>query len=219
MAHIIFSDECLSSFIPRSWEEFFNSFEIEKELDKLDTLLLNEVFYPDRSLIFRAFELSPKPKVIIIGQDPYYQKGVADGLAFSATTLTGSLRNIFKVLNEDGFKSQGSSLEKWAKEGVLLLNQALTVQRGKASSHLRLWKNFTRYLIRYLGTKEYLIWILWGKKSQEYRKFINPSHSIIEGSHPSPNVTDGSFLKGKYFSECNNLLQEKGLSPINWNLD
>lgn len=175
--------------------------------------------------VFKAFELTPlqKVKVVIIGQDPYHTPHVANGLAFSAqrgASMPQSLRNIFLKLKQEGYKADNPCLESWATQGVLLLNTALTVFSGQAESHLPLWKTFTTELVKYLGTRDGLVWILWGKKAEAFLPYISQQKSyVLIGGHPSPINTKGTFMSGNYFQLANQCLQKMGKTPIDWNLE
>lgn len=184
--------------------------------------------YPPGSEIFAAFNYTPfdAVKVVILGQDPYHGAGQANGLCFSVKdgiTHPPSLRNIFKELHSDlGFEiPQSGNLEKWARQGVLLLNATLTVRAKQAGSHQnRGWENFTDRVIFTLSEiKEHLVFILWGKFAQNKELLIDSSkHGIIKSPHPSPFSADKGFFGSKPFSKTNAYLAEKQLEPINWNL-
>lgn len=175
--------------------------------------------------VFKAFELTPlqKVKVVIIGQDPYHKPFVANGLAFSAqrgASTPDSLRNIFLKLKQEGYKADNPCLESWATQGVLLLNTALTVFSGQAESHLSLWKTFITELIKYLGKRDGLVWILWGKKAEAFLPYISQQKSyVLIGGHPSPINTKGTFMSGNYFQLANQCLQKLDKAPIDWNLE
>lgn len=182
------------------------------------------VIYPDTKNTFRAFKLCQlkDTKVVILGQDPYHD-GSATGLAFanSATSprISPSLKNIFKAIETDYDTfciNFDETLETWAEDGVLMLNTALTVEKGKAGSHLDMWKPFTEELItRLSSTKDDLIFVLWGKKAQEYEKLIKGDNIILKAPHPAAESYTGGragFYTCGHFSAINRILKH----PINW---
>lgn len=185
--------------------------------------------YPPGKLIFNAFNLTPfdKVKVVILGQDPYHGPGQAHGLSFSVpdgVQFPPSLINIFKELNNDlGIPMPHSgNLEKWAREGVLLLNASLTVRAGQAASHSRHgWEAFTDAAIRALSEeREHLVFILWGNYAIAKRALIDPfKHLILTSVHPSPLSASRGFFGCHHFSKTNNYLIEHNIEPIDWKLD
>ncbi|MBQ0130437.1 MAG: uracil-DNA glycosylase [bacterium] len=185
--------------------------------------------YPPGKLIFNAFNLTPfdKVKVVILGQDPYHGPGQAHGLSFSVpdgVQFPPSLLNIFKELNNDlGIPmAHSGNLEKWAREGVLLLNASLTVRAGQAASHSRHgWETFTDAAIRALSEeREHLVFILWGNYAIAKRALIDPfKHLILTSVHPSPLSASRGFFGCHHFSKTNNYLIEHNIEPINWKLD
>lgn len=185
--------------------------------------------YPPGKLIFNAFNLTPfdKVKVVILGQDPYHGPGQAHGLSFSVpdgVQFPPSLLNIFKELNNDlGIPmAHSGNLEKWAREGVLLLNASLTVRAGQAASHSRHgWEAFTDAAIRALSEeREHLVFILWGNYAIAKRALIDPfKHLILTSVHPSPLSASRGFFGCHHFSKTNNYLIEHNIEPIDWKLD
>lgn len=183
--------------------------------------------YPPGSQIFKAFELTPVPevKVVILGQDPYHGPGQAMGLSFSVPDNVPpppSLKNIFKEIEDDlGIKMSGyPNLEKWARQGVLLLNAVLTVRGGEAASHSRIgWEEFTDAVIRYISDNcEGVVFLLWGNFARSKRDLIDTSrHHVLEAAHPSP-LARGAFFGCKHFSKTNSLLAAQGRTPIDWQL-
>lgn len=180
-------------------------------------------FYPKESLVLKAVELTPNPKVIILGQDPYHGEGEANGLAFGINSnkkIPPSLRNILKELKSDlGIECQNLSLEGWAKEGVLLLNTVLTVKPNKPGSHFGIgWEVFTDSIIKKHGDTGNKVFILWGKKAQAKKHLINPNNNcIIESNHPSPlSANRGGFFGTKPFSKANEWLLACGIEPVDW---
>lgn len=188
-----------------------------------------KTIYPPGPLIFNAFEKIPfdKVKVVILGQDPYHGAGQAHGLCFSVpdgVTPPPSLINIFKELNADTGTPVPASgnLEKWAKQGVLLLNAMLTVRANSPASHSKIgWENFTDTVIRLLSDKKQgIVFILWGRFAQDKQELIDETkHHILKAAHPSPFSANNGFFGCRHFSKANELLKEEGLEPIDWRLD
>ncbi|MBQ8410814.1 MAG: uracil-DNA glycosylase, partial [Ruminiclostridium sp.] len=184
--------------------------------------------YPDMYDIFNALKLTPynDVKAVILGQDPYHEPNQAHGLAFSVkdgVKLPPSLINIYKELNTDlGLPiPEKGDLTKWAKEGVLLLNTALTVRRGNANSHRgKGWEIFTDSIIKAMNEREKpVVFILWGANARAKTALItNPNHKILTCAHPSPLSAYNGFFGCKHFSKCNDFLKEKGITPIDWSL-
>jgi len=177
------------------------------------------IIFPMESNILRAFKEVPfdSVQVVILGQDPYHD-GSATGLAFDnsvAKKPSPSLRNILKEVAEDtGEKPTPkvlSYLEHLPTQGVLLLNTALTVEKGSPESHLELWQEFTQEVIKALNAKQKLVWVLWGAKAQKFSKNINPNHTIVAAAHPSP-FSYHKFKGCKCFTEVNKHL----VNPIKW---
>ena len=206
------------------WESpgFHNFMNIIKEKYKENTC------FPEYNNIFNALKLTPysKIKVVILGQDPYHGVGEAHGLSFSVQDgikKPPSLKNIFKELHDDlGFdEPESGNLENWAKEGVLLLNSVLTVEKDKAASHKDLgWNLFTDHIIKLLNQKETpIVFILWGNFAKSKKVFItNKKHLVLESVHPSPFSVYNGFFGSKPFSKTNNFLIKTGQTPIDWNL-
>lgn len=182
--------------------------------------------YPPAKLIFNAFDLCPfdNVKVVIIGQDPYHGPGQAHGLCFSVPEgidFPPSLVNIFKEINDDLHVEipQSGNLERWAKQGVLLLNATLTVKAHQAGSHQNKgWEQFTDAAIRVLNEeKEHLVFLLWGSYAQRKGEFIDRKrHLVLQSPHPSPLSAYRGFFGNGHFSKANAYLTENGLEPINW---
>lgn len=183
--------------------------------------------FPPGSQIFRAFELTPVPqvKVVILGQDPYHGLGQAHGLSFSVpdgVPAPPSLKNIFKEIETDlGVRMSGyPNLERWARQGVLLLNAILTVRAGEAASHSRIgWEEFTDAVIRYISDNcSGVVFMLWGNFARSKRELIDRSrHYVLEAAHPSP-LARGAFFGCRHFSQANRLLEAQGKTPIDWQL-
>ncbi len=201
--------------------------------EKIVTFLKDEkkagkVIYPPGKLIFNAFECTSfdKVKVVIIGQDPYHNPGQAHGLCFSVPDKIApppSLINIFKELRDDldiPVPNTGN-LEKWAKQGVLLLNASLTVEAGKPMSHSEIgWHIFTDETIRHVSKdKDHVVFLLWGKFAQNKESLIDSTkHKILKAAHPSPLSAWNGFMGCRHFSKANYWLKEMGEQPIDWTL-
>ncbi len=188
----------------------------------------HKVIFPPGNLIFNAFNHTPfdKVKVVIIGQDPYHGRGQANGLCFSVSPgikSPPSLVNIFKELNDDlgiPIPNHGN-LEKWADQGVFLLNATLTVQEGQAASHQgKGWEQFTDAVIKKIADERSgIVFLLWGNFAQTKAAFIDENkHLVLKAAHPSP-LARGAFFGCKHFSRTNTFLMEKGLTPINWDIN
>ena len=183
--------------------------------------------YPPGSQIFKAFDLTPLPqvRVVILGQDPYHGPGQAHGLSFSVPEnmpAPPSLKNIFKEIESDlGIKMSGyPDLEKWARQGVMLLNAVLTVRGGEAASHSKIgWEQFTDAVIRYISDNcDGVVFMLWGNFARSKRDLIDRSkHYVLEAAHPSP-LARGAFFGSRHFSQANNILVSRGQKPIDWQL-
>ena len=218
--------------LSEKWREFLKD-EISQEYFKnlmkavVDEYHKSECF-PPKDQIFNAFNLcSPKDvKVVIIGQDPYHGSGEAHGLCFSvndSVKIPPSLRNIYKELLSDLdsiFVPTSGNLEHWAKQGVLLLNATLSVQKDLANSHKHLdWQKFTDSVIKIISEEnENVVFLLWGGFAQKKAKFINEEkHLILKSRHPSPlSANQGKRLGNKHFSKVNEYLEEKSQIPIKW---
>lgn len=208
--------------------------EFEKDyLKNLKKYLKNEyengkTIFPKGSEYFAALNLTPfdKVKVVILGQDPYHGPNQAHGLCFSVkegVRFPPSLQNIFKELKSDLNidPPDHGCLNKWAEQGVLLLNSVLTVEEGKAASHQgRGWEQFTDRIIELLNSqKENVVFILWGSYAQKKGQYIDRSkHLVIESVHPSPLSVHRGFFGSKPFSKTNTYLKSKGIKEIDWNL-
>ena len=184
-----------------------------------------KVIYPPGSQIFRAFELTPVDnlKVVILGQDPYHGPGQAHGLSFSVSAgvpAPPSLKNIFKEIETDlGVRMSGyPDLEKWARQGVLLLNAVLTVRAGSPTSHGKIgWEEFTDAVIRYISDNcGGVVFMLWGNFARSKSALIDKSrHHVLEAAHPSP-LARGAFFGCRHFSQANAFLSAQGKAPIDW---
>ena len=222
----------VSPKIEKSWlERLSEEFEAPYFFD-LKKFLVEERkkfrIYPPGSEIFSAFNYTPfdAVKVVILGQDPYHGAGQANGLCFSVKDgipHPPSLRNIFRELESDlGCRPPASgNLEKWARQGVLLLNATLTVRANQAGSHQhRGWERFTDKAIFMLSeTKEHLVFILWGKYAQNKELLIDANkHNLIKSAHPSPFSADRGFFGSRPFSRTNEYLAGQGIDPVDWGL-
>ncbi len=183
--------------------------------------------YPAPKNIFRAFDLTPfdTVKVVILGQDPYHGAGQANGLCFAVgegVVLPPSLRNIYKELESDlgqPVKNKTGDLERWAKQGILLLNATLTVRATAAGSHQNKgWEEFTDAAIRALSDKrEHLVFILWGNYAKQKGSHIDRNkHCVIESPHPSPFSANNGFFGSKPFSKTDEYLKKTDQTPIDW---
>ncbi|RYZ28349.1 MAG: uracil-DNA glycosylase [Chitinophagaceae bacterium] len=185
-----------------------------------------KTIYPPGPLIFNAFEQTPfdKVKVVLLGQDPYHGPRQAMGLSFSVPDGVHpppSLINIFKELHDDvGVPiPKHGNLTKWAQQGVMLLNAALTVRAGEANSHSKIgWHQFTNTVIEKISEqKKHVVFLLWGKFAQEKIELINTSkHHILKAAHPSPFAADKGFFGCRHFSKTNSYLMKQGLDAIDW---
>jgi uracil-DNA glycosylase len=220
--------------IEESWKreldaEFQKTYFRELKAFLLREKSAGERFYPPGSLIFNAFDSTPfkAVRVVILGQDPYHGPGQAHGLSFSVppgVALPPSLVNIFKELGSDlgvGTPSHGC-LEKWARQGVLLLNATLTVRAHQAGSHQkRGWEEFTDAAIRALAERrEGLVFVLWGRYARSKAPMIDRNrHLVLEAPHPSPLSASNGFFGCRHFSRINAWLRDRGQSEIDWSLD
>jgi uracil-DNA glycosylase len=184
-----------------------------------------QIFPPGR-LIFHAFDQSPfnQTKVVILGQDPYHGPGQAHGLCFSVpdgVDQPPSLQNIFKEIQQDlGIPPPSSgNLDRWARQGVLLLNATLTVQGSRAGSHQNKgWEQFTDRVIRILAEEhQHLVFLLWGSFALKKGEFIDRNrHLVLSSPHPSPLSSYRGFFGNKHFSRTNTYLQQHGIEQIQW---
>ena len=217
-----------SQYLQSDWAELLKDEFQEEYFIKLSEFLedayKNNIIYPDKSHIFNAFNLTPfkKVKVVIIGQDPYHGDNQAHGLSFSVPIgekLPPSLKNIYKELYEDlKITRLHGNLEDWAKQGVLMINDVLTVEKGKARSHKNKgWEIFTKHVIELLNTADHpIIYVLWGNDAIKKETLIDDKHIIIKGPHPSPLSSYRGFFGSKPFSKINNILISSGSLPIEW---
>ncbi|KPD02987.1 uracil-DNA glycosylase [Moellerella wisconsensis] len=186
-----------------------------------------KIIYPPAEDVFNAFKYTAlnDVNVVILGQDPYHGPDQAHGLSFSVrpgVPAPPSLVNMYKELEKDiaGFtRPTHGYLESWARQGVLLLNTVLTVEKGKAHSHAHLgWETFTDKIINEINQQRNgVIFLLWGSHAQKKGRFIDShKHHILKAPHPSPLSAYRGFLGCGHFSQTNQILQQQGLNPINW---
>ena len=226
--------------VHKSWHPILGQF-YQEPLSSLGKILSDTPYYPSRNNILRVFE---KPleevKVVILGQDPYPSPGDAVGLSFvngNPNKIPASLRIIYKELENEGFTNH--NINNWSEQGVFLLNTALTVERGNAGSHLHYWKPFTEFVIKLLSKENPCIWILWGKKAQEFKtsihnpyifqdmnlKMINDLpiignyNYVLESPHPAAEVYSGGnagFYGNNHFVKANAILKKQLKTEIIW---
>ena len=217
--------------IDPSWKKHLKG-EFEKPYFKELTAFVKDEYkkggvYPPPKNIFRAFDLTTfdNVRVVILGQDPYHGPKQANGLCFAVedgVRLPPSLQNIFKEIESDlgqPLKNRSGDLERWAKQGVLLLNATLTVRASLPGSHQNKgWEQFTDAAIKALSEqREHLVFILWGNYAKQKGAHIDRSkHLVIESPHPSPFSAHSGFFGSKPFSKTNEYLIERGEKPINW---
>lgn len=188
------------------------------------------VVYPPADDIFNAFHFTPlhEVKVLILGQDPYHNEKQAHGLCFSVLPeqkeIPPSLVNIYKELEEDlgCYIPNNGYLEKWAKQGVLLLNTVLTVRAHQANSHQNKgWEQFTDAIIQAVNAQERpIVYMLWGRPAQSKIPMLtNPGHLILKAPHPSPLSAYRGFFGCKHFSQANEFLKKNAIQPIDWQIE
>lgn len=219
--------------IAKSWKEV-----LQHEFDKayfghIVQFLKTEkqagkIIYPPGKLIFNAFNTTPfnKVKVVILGQDPYHNPGQAHGLSFSVpigVSAPPSLVNIFKEIEADLdiARPNHGNLEKWAEQGVLLLNASLTVEENKPMSHSKVgWHEFTNSVIHILSEKkDKLVFLLWGGFAKSKTELIDTKkHCVLTAAHPSPLSAHNGFFGCRHFSKANAWLQKNDIQPIDWSL-
>ena len=215
------------------WNEPLAPLFADERYQKIRDFLKHEyshcIVYPDMYDIFNCFRFTPysEVKVVLLGQDPYHNEGQAHGLCFSVkdgVPKPPSLENMLKELKSDlGFSAPVSgNLTKWAKEGVLLMNTALTVREHQANSHANCgWSWFTDSVISLLSKqKEHLVFILWGGNARRKASLIDRrKHMILECAHPSPLSAYNGFFGCRHYSKTNEYLKSVGKTPLNWNLN
>ena len=209
-------------------EEFEKDY-FKKIMEFVDAEYASKTVYPPYDDIFNAFKLTPfsDVKVVILGQDPYHEKGQAHGLAFSTpegSPIPRSLKNIFKEISSeyDCPIPESGWLEKWAGQGVFLLNTVLTVEEGNANSHSDCgWQTFTDKVIESLNEHTMpVVFLLWGKQAEKKKELItSPNHLVLVTSHPSPFSARRGFFGSNHFKMANEFLKENKMDEINWRLD
>lgn len=188
------------------------------------------VVYPPSDDIFNAFHFTPlsEVKVLLLGQDPYHNEHQAHGLSFSVLPdqpdIPPSLQNIYKELQSDlgCYIPNNGYLEKWARQGVLLLNTVLTVRAHQANSHQgKGWEHFTDAIIRAVNAQDRpVVYLLWGRPAQNKIPMLtNPKHLILKAPHPSPLSAYRGFFGCKHFSQANEFLKKHGVEPIDWQIE
>ena len=223
----------MSVNIGNSWDDILKDEWNKDYYLELRKLLKKEYknynIYPSMYDIFNALKFVSYEdcKVVILGQDPYHGENQAHGFSFSVkkgVKIPPSLLNIYKELHDDlgCYIPDNGNLEKWARQGVLLLNTTLTVRAHQANSHEKIgWHILTDRIIELLNEREKpIVFILWGKNAQEKIRLItNPNHLIIKSSHPSPFAAHRGFFGSKPFSRTNEFLSENGIEPIDWQIE
>ena len=218
--------EALEQLKQGPWHEFLATQNLEETVAIIDQEATAKNIFPSPDNVFKVFEIHPEDiKVVILGQDPYYNIGQANGLAFSVNSNVAtprSLKNIFKELKSDlGIVRTNSNLTDWHKQGVFLLNTALTVPEKEPNAHKKLWKRFTDDLLKYLTeVNPDILYIMWGGNAKEHglriEQELNCNDNLLYSSHPSPLSARHSFFGSKPFSWTNKQLKHQGKSPIKW---
>ncbi len=216
----------------RGWESLLSEFLESERFGELLFFLQEEYaelsVFPPAQDVFRVFRLTDPEtvRVVILGQDPYYRRGQAEGLAFSVplgVKSPPSLKNIFKELHSDlglEIPEQGS-LEVWARQGVLLLNTVLTVREGKPGSHRGCgWEEFTDFVIKKISAlSNSTVFFLWGGDAHKKERLIDSERNLVlKAAHPSPLSAHRGFLGCRHFSKANEFLIYRGRKPVNWGL-
>ncbi len=215
-----------------TWDPFLEQ-EFNKDYFRELSAFLKEEYahkeiYPPKTEVFSSFYFADmdKIKVVILGQDPYHEPGQACGLCFAVkprVKLPPSLLNIYKEIEDDlGIRmTDNGYLVKWAKQGVLLLNSVMTVERGLANSHKgRGWEQFTDNVIRKLNSLDQpMVFLLWGRNARDKVSLLdNPNHLVLQAAHPSPLSAYNGFFGCRHFSKTNRFLKEHDLEEIDWQM-
>ena len=219
--------------INATWDTFLNE-EFQKPYFKeLSEFLKREyrtkTIYPPKKEVFSSFYFTDmdKVKVVILGQDPYHEPGQACGMCFAVkpgVQLPPSLQNIYKEIQDDlgvPMNYNNGYLVKWAKQGVLLINSVMTVEKGRANSHAgHGWETFTNNVIEKINTLDQpVVYLLWGNNARQKKQLItNPKHLILETVHPSPLSVYRGFFGCRHFSKANEFLVKNGAEPIDWRM-
>lgn len=212
-----------------SWQEFlqaeFKQPYFKKLSDFLKQAYQNSTVYPPKQQVFTAFTTDlNNVKVVILGQDPYHEPGQAHGLAFSVRDnikTPPSLVNIYKEINSEYGTPipKSGNLKRWQEQGVLLLNNVLTVEAHKAGSHRGYgWEDFTLHCVEYLSkNRPHLVFLLWGRDARNKAKLIDKQkHLVLESAHPSPLSAYNGFFGNNHFKTCNEWLESHNLEAIRW---
>lgn len=227
----------LVNLLGDSWYHALENYLISGSFSKLGAIVADQrqktTIYPAREDVFRCFRLTTyvETKVVILGQDPYHDNS-ADGLAFSNSRvdkISPSLANILKEIDSEfpedvddilHGRLDRQDLKRWAGQGVLLLNTALTVAKGKPGSHMKLWEEFTSEVINAVNMKNNIVWILLGKEAQKWSSLItNPTHAVLTAPHPAAEIYSGGtsgFFGSSIFKSANEELDKRNLKPIYW---
>ena len=219
--------------IGNEWDELLADQFRSEYYKKLRAFLVGEYrnynVYPPADCIFNALKYTPysKVKAVLLGQDPYHGAGQAHGLCFSVkkdVEIPPSLVNIYQELHDDlgCYIPDNGYLEKWARQGVLMLNTVLTVRAHQANSHRGIgWEQFTDAAIRILNEQDRpIVFLLWGRPAQMKKSMLNnPKHLILEAPHPSPLSAYRGFFGCRHFSKTNEFLIQNGLEPIDWQIE
>jgi len=228
--------EWLQKTFGSGWHECLKTYLESEHFNKLGQglahLRTTKTIYPTSDRVFRCFKETPfdKVKVVLWGMDPYPTEGFADGLLFSNSLSTGmapSLKNVLIEVDDnypewidrvDYGRLDRQDLLRWAKQGVLLTNAALTVEKGNPTSHIKYWNKFTTAVLEALNTKNEIIHVFFGKESQKYAKFVtNKTHTILNITHPAVHSYGGSgFFGCNVFKNINCELEYRNKSIINW---
>jgi len=210
------------------WDEFQKPYFRELKKFLVEEKASKQVVYPPGSKIFTAFNLTPldEVKVVLLGQDPYHGPNQAHGLCFSVLEPTKpppSLVNIYKEIHRDlGIPApEHGNLSSWARQGVFMLNTALTVRKGQAGSHRKKgWEQFTDAVIRTVSERnKNLVFLLWGRDAQSKENLVGEGHLVLKTTHPSPFSARHGFEGCSHFSRTNAYLKEHGKAEINWEID
>ena len=220
---------CYDKIMHDSWKDFLKSEFGKPYFQDLSAFLHAEyeekTIFPKKSQVFRAFTTDlNQVKVVILGQDPYHTPGAAHGLAFSVPDnqpIPPSLINIYKEIDDDigHHANKTGNLSNWQKQGVLLLNNVLTVEAHRAGSHRgHGWETFTEATVKYLNANcPHLVFLLWGRDARSKAAWIDKSkHLVLESPHPSPLSAHAGFFGNHHFSQANDFLKKHGMDPIDW---
>ena len=218
--------------IGNDWDDFLEKENKKTYFQAIESFVEKEyetkTIYPPKEDVFNAFKLTPLSsiKVVILGQDPYHEENQAHGLAFSTpegNPIPRSLSNIFKEIREEYSYNipESGCLEKWASDGVFLLNTVLTVEEANANSHSKCgWQNFTNNVIKTINKQDQpIVFLLWGKQAEKKRELLtNKNHLVLITSHPSPFSARRGFMGCNHFKKANEFLKENGVEPVDWSL-